>query len=169
MAFGARSSFIAALVLACGCGKSSGTAPPREASWTAVTISPARAAPAQAVRVTFPTPYKIGDTTKNGSRVHTRFGPSTAQSYDNYHVLIYGPSGRRCRGHLRFALGYLTARRSRRERTVTIGPLRFGAGRPRARTWCAGDFRGRVEYRQPDRRPPIPFEQLGNFGFSVRR
>ena len=161
-------AFVLALAVLCGCGQDERTSPHGFQS-RLVTVSPIHAAPEDPLHITFRTPYKIGDTTANGSKVRTQFGARTAQSYDNYHLLIYGPGGQRCHARLRFELGFLTEERPRRSRSIVVGPLRFGAARPRARTWCAGKYSGRVEYRQPDRTPPIPFEQLGSFRFSVGR
>lgn len=112
--------------------------------------------------IRFPTPYAIGDQTRHGSRVRPTTGPATAESYDNYHVLLDGPRGRGCRS--RFRLGYLTERRRRAARTVHV---RIDDGHSR-RPWCAGRWRGRVEYRQPDRVPVIPPETLGVFAFEIR-
>jgi hypothetical protein len=127
-----------------------------------------RLAPAEPLRLTFPTPYAIGDQTRNGRRVQTR--PKRAAGYDNYHVILTGPGGVDCRGRLEYASGEATSTARAEERTVVIRPRRLGVAGPRDKgpaLWCRGEFRGRVEYRQPERTPPIPFERLGEFSFSV--
>lgn len=113
----------------------------------------------------FPTPYAIGDETENGKKHPQRFGPETAQSYDNYHVVVTGPAGPRCDRKRRFGVGYLTEERRRPERTVTVRPP-FPRNDPR---WCPGHHLGTVSYYQPDRNPGIPPERLGKFSFSPRR
>jgi hypothetical protein len=126
-------------------------------------------APGEPLRLTFPTPYAIGDETRNGRRVRTR--PKRAGGYDNYHVILRGPGGTDCRGRLDYALGHATEERRTEERTIVIRPRRLGLGGPRDKgppLWCPGAYRGHVEYRQPEREPPIPFERLGEFAFSVR-
>jgi hypothetical protein len=152
-----------------GCGQGPHPAADRRVGQrSSVKVAQVHLAAREQLRVTFPTPYKVGDVTANGSKVATRLGPSSAQSYDNYHLVIDGPGGSSCKAPLRFKLGYLTEARGQASRTVVIGPVRFGAGQPRTRTWCAGTYEGYVEYRQPDRTPAIPFERLGSFSFSVR-
>jgi hypothetical protein len=122
----------------------------------------ARVRPSDAISITFPTPYAIGDSTRGGRRVEPTYGPATAQSYDNYHVILEGPKAAGCRGGL--STGYLTERRRRVSRTVRLKP---SDGGDNVRTWCPGAWRGRVEYRQPDREPVIAPELLGAFRFAV--
>lgn len=108
-------------------------------------------------RLTFPTPYVIGDMTRNGRKADGVPGDlRTAHSYDNYHVLLTGPAGSHCRHH-RVAAGYgfLTTERRAPGRTV-----RFHVPR------CPGRYTGTVEYFQPDRQPPIEHELLGRFVFT---
>ena len=140
----------------------------RSARASAVTVAPERPRPRDALHITFPTPYALGDMTRNGRLAgEQNFGPRRAQSYDNYHVVFTGPGRPDCGGRLNFALGYSTARRRTRTRTVVIRrrdmPNRDGANP----NWCPGRYSGHVEYRQPDRSPGIPFERLGSFAFIV--
>jgi hypothetical protein len=146
-----------------GCGDEPGdpTPPP-------VRAEPALLGPADTLHVIFPTPYSTGDATRLGRRARPRFGPATAQSYDNYHVIFDGPGGRACGERLHFAVGYETRRQRTRERAVTIRPTRYSRTAASAATWCPGRYHGHVEYRQPDRQPRIPFEPLGRFAFRVR-
>jgi len=154
-------------VAVAGCGGGAGPSNENGGSQsTEVSVRPRQPTPTSAVRITFSTPYAIGDRTTNGRRVRTKVGPRTAQSYDNYHVIIRGPDGLNCRGRL--AVGYLTEKDRRTTRRVVIGPRTVAIGRRADQNWCPGRYRGHVEYRQPDRRPPIPFERLGTFSFVVR-
>ena len=116
----------------------------------AVSITPAEVAPGGELQLTFPTPYVIGDKTRAGYR---------AGAYDNYHVVVDGPSGPQCRRRDRpaFGLGYPTKRRRTSTRTVTI----------RAPS-CLGDYSGTVAYYLPERRVGDDAEQLGSFSFTVQ-
>lgn len=147
-------SALAVTAAACGgAGTASGTRAERQA----IRVAPERPTPREAVRITFPTPYSIGDTTRNGERAgELDYGPRTAQSYDNYHVIFSRTGGRDCSGRVHFAQGYATERRRATSRTVVI-----------ERHWCSGRYTGHVEYRQPERSPGIPFEWLGTFSFTV--
>jgi hypothetical protein len=124
---------------------------------------------ASSIRITFPTPYAIGDLTTNSARASTETGPSTAQSYDNYHVIFSGPGGSGCQGRFNFTLGYLTEERRTKTRTVVIKRSGLQIPSRASHKWCPGRYTGHVEYRQPDRDPPIPFEWLGRFSFVVQQ
>lgn len=85
-------------------------------------------------------------------------------------MLLEGPGGRDCRDRYNFAGGYLTEKRRTRTRTRTVAIGRPGSSLHRStdnEDWCPGRYNGYVEYRQPDRDPTIPFEQLGRFFFTV--
>jgi hypothetical protein len=99
----------------------------------------------------------------------TQAGPRTAQSYDNYHVIFSGPGGRDCRGRFSFTLGYLTDEQRTKTRTVVIKRPGLQIPSHANENWCPGRYTGHVEYRQPDRDPPIPFEPLGKFSFVVQQ
>jgi hypothetical protein len=156
-----RASAFAAVFLVglCGCGAENGGDEKKDSA-APVTAEPEVIGPTDSVALTFPTPYVIGDSTRNGATARKlEVGPRTAQSYDNYHMVASGPGGRGCDGVRRFAGGYGTWSRRRPSQTVTIRPPRRG--------WCPGRYSGTVDYRQPDRQPPIPFEILGRFSFTV--
>jgi hypothetical protein len=156
----------ALLTVGAGCGGDDAPTPPaapRERP-PAIEVSPAAPHPSSAIRITFPTPYAIGDTTRNGAKGGS---PRTAESFDNYHVIFVGPRGPRCRGTFRG--GYLTERLRTRRRSVVIDPQRIAPPRSSTTRWCPGGYSGHVEFRQPDRSPPIPFERLGGFSFRVAR
>lgn len=124
---------------------------------TTITVLPEHPSPTDGIRITFPTPYAIGDL--------PRYGGRPAQSFDNYHVIFRGPGGRDCRpSGFRFALGYPTAKRPRPTRTVVIQRPGLQTRTRKRQNWCPGRYSGHVEYRQPDQRP---FERLGRFSFSV--
>lgn len=175
---------VAVAVIAAGCGAGQGAMsdakrpppgspgernpPGSSAERPAIEVAPETPRPRDSIRITFATPYVIGDMTRNGKRAGEQdVGPSTAQSYDNYHVIFSGPGGRACKSVLHFALGYLTERRRIATRTVVI--KRPGRQAPRRvnTNWCPGRYAGHVEYRQPDRSPGIPAERLGTFSFAV--
>lgn len=126
-------------------------------SQAATTVSPRPAHPSDAIRITFPTPYSVGDV--------PRYGDRPAQTVDNYHVIFRGPGGRDCRpGGFRFAVGYLTEKRRQPRRTVVVKRPGLQSPARHNENWCLGRFSGHVEYRQPDQRP---FERLGTFAFTV--
>jgi hypothetical protein len=118
---------------------------------------PARIAPSEPLHVTFSTPWAIGDRPQ-GKRVVMA---------DNYHVIFHGPGGRDCSGRLDFALGYLARHKRAATRMVRIPPRREENAVKPARSWCLGRYSGHVEFRQPDRSPPLPFPRLGGFTFRV--
>jgi hypothetical protein len=133
-----------------------------------VRVSPRQASVDEAIRVTFPTPYALGDRTRNGRGVRTRFGPATAAGYDSYQVVFEGPGGKRCHGRLRYAAGSIPPpKRRSSSHTEIVEPRRLALGRRSPPRWCPGRFAGHVEFRQPERDPPIAFERLGGFSFEV--
>lgn len=87
---------------------------------------------------------------------------------DNYHLLVRGPGGKRCNGTFHEAIGFFPTRGSRHVRGRLIPPTR---GRRHA--WCAGRYRGRVEFRDfhplvvngTEMRP----RPVGKFTFRVKR
>jgi hypothetical protein len=127
---------------------------------------PAHVAPGTSVRITYPTPYALGDRPPAARTAKLRVGPPSVQSYDNYHVVFRGPGGSDCRGRLHFAVGYPVPHTQRRSASALVRPTRRGTPSPRG-LWCQGRFTGHVEFRQPDRDPAIPFERLGRFTFEV--
>lgn len=156
-------SLLPAACLAAGCdsGQEAGTVRTGSTSSLgdrrSVRVEPERAGLRAGISLTFPTPYSLGDQTRNGVRAgELEVGPRKAQSYDNYHVIYEGPRGRGC--SYRSAKGYPTGASRTRTRTILITPRQ---------RWCPGRYLGRVEYRQPDRAPAIPFEILGWFSFVI--
>src|SRR2546425_1286463 len=69
-------AFVLALAVLCGCGQDERTSPHGFQS-RLVTVSPIHAAPEDPLHITFSTPYKIRDTTPNGSKGRTQFGTRT--------------------------------------------------------------------------------------------
>jgi hypothetical protein len=138
----------------CSCGGSAVGKPARPG-----VAVPARIAPSEPLHVTFPTPWAIGDRPQ-GKRVIAA---------DNYHVLFTGPGGERCDKRLHFEGGWSVRRKRAHKRTVRIPPSRDKYGLKPARSWCPGRYAGHVEFRQPDRTPPLPFPSLGRFSFLVSR
>jgi hypothetical protein len=131
---------------------------------------PAEIASTESLHITFPTPWAIGDHPAYAR--HRRPHPLPfirVVAADNYHVLFAGPGGEHCTDRLHFELGWSARRRRAATRTVAIPPRRDeNAVRP-ARSWCPGRYAGHVEFRQPDRSPPLPFPRLGRFAFRVSR
>jgi hypothetical protein len=108
------------------------------------------------VRVTYPTPYKIGDMTKFGRNAGDNWaGPRKAQPYDSYRVIFRGPGGVHCRADRARDYGFLVPKNLTATRSDSFG-------RPR----CPGRFRGIVALRQPER-PRVQQERLGSFEFTV--
>jgi hypothetical protein len=160
---------VAALAAISGCGSDEPS--DRESGGDSVTVHPERIGPKDSIELTFPTPYVVGDMTRNGKKAgRQEVGPRTAQAYDNYHVVARGPGKRSCEGEFKFGFGYTTLEKRAKTRTVTIkwpGATTPAAGRPKH--WCPGRYTGYVAYFQPDRSPGIPPERFGEFAFTVER
>jgi hypothetical protein len=161
---------VCALGLACGGGGDAGTTARRDAATVTtrpdIAVRPAHPRTGDTLRVTFPTPYAVGDITHNGAQAaDPELG--RAQSFDNYHLIFGGPGGRDCLGRYRFRLGYPAVRARARMRTVDVPPPGRQVPRRANARWCPGSYEGRVEFRQPERDPPIPFERLGTLRFVV--
>jgi hypothetical protein len=158
---------IAPLVVLCSCGGSSAAV--EHPARPQVTV-PATLKASQPLHVTFPTPWAIGDRPAYARRRRPRPRPFIRViAADNYHVLFTGPGGKRCTERLHFELGWGALRRRAATRTVRIPPLRDEYAVKPAKSWCPGRYKGHVEFRQPDRSPPLPFPPLGSFSFRVVR